>query len=57
MLLGPHLSIPVGFAIFSAIIVGITIVFSDVMWKVMEHLPEDDEDWSPEHHFVIDEGK
>jgi hypothetical protein len=54
-LLGPHLSLPIGFAIWSVIIVAITVVLSDVAWRVMEHLPEDNEDWSAENHFVIDE--
>jgi hypothetical protein len=54
--LGPYLSIPMGFAVFSVIIVVIAMALSDVAWRVMERLPEDEQDWSSEKdHFVIGE--
>ena len=57
MLLGPVLSVPVGFAIFTIIGVIIVMILSEITWKMIEHLPEDDLDWSDGNHFVIDQDK
>lgn len=51
---GPILSLPIGFAIFTIICVGIFMVLSEVTWRLMKHLPEDEEDYNPEgEHFEI----
>ena len=57
MLLGPVLSVPVGFALFTTIGVIIMKILSEITWKMIEHLPEDDQDWSDGNHFVIDQDK
>lgn len=52
--LGPVLSLPVGFAIFTIIFVILFMIASEVWWRVMKHLPEDEEDYNPEvEHFEI----
>lgn len=56
MYVGPVLSVPVGFAIFTIICVIVLMILSEIAWKFMEHLPEDDEDWADGNHFVIGEG-
>ncbi len=51
---GPILSLPVGFAIFTIICVIIFMILSEVTWHLMEHLPEDEEDYNPDGvHFEI----
>jgi hypothetical protein len=57
MLLGPVLSVPVGFTIFTVIAIIIMMILSEITWVKSEHLPEDDLDWSDGNHFVIDEDK
>ncbi|NLM21608.1 MAG: hypothetical protein GX207_07670 [Peptococcaceae bacterium] len=53
--MGPTLSLPVGFAIFTIICVIIQMIISEVAWvKWMTHLPEDKESWSDTNRFVID---
>jgi hypothetical protein len=54
--LGPFLSVPVGFAVYTIIWIIALMILSEVAWKFMEHLPEDDEDWEDDNHFVIGEG-
>lgn len=57
--LGPFLSLPGGFAIFTIICVIITMVMSEIWWRVMKHFPEDEENYDPEapDHFEIDKDK
>lgn len=54
--LGPILSLPIGFAIFTVIIVILCMIGSEVWWRLMKHLPEDEEEYNPEaeDHFEID---
>lgn len=53
---GPVLSVPVGFAIFTIIGVIILMILSEIAWVITEHLPEDEQDWADGNHFVIGEG-
>lgn len=55
MFLGPILSIPIGFTIFSVIWVVLNMIASEISWKVIDHYPEDEVDWSDGNDFVIDE--
>ena len=57
MLLGPVLTLPIGFAIFTIIGIVIMMIHSEITWRKIEHLPEDDQDWSDGNHFVIDQDK
>ena len=57
MLLGPVLTLPIGFAIFTIIGIVIMMILSEITWRKIEHLPEDDHDWSDGNHFVIDQDK
>ena len=57
MLLGPVLTLPIGFAIFTIIGIVIMMILSEITWRKIEHLPEDDQDWSDGNHFVIDQDK
>lgn len=55
MYIGPILSVPVGFAIFTAVGVIIMMIASEIWWRCMKHLPEDEENYDPEapNHFEI----
>ena len=46
--LGMHLSIPGGFAIYTIVWILITMVLSEIWWRVMKHFPEDEENYDPE---------
>lgn len=52
---GPILSIPVGFAVFTVIVIVIQMVLAEVAWRYMEHRPEDEENWSAGNRFVMKE--
>lgn len=41
--LGPVLSLPVGFAVYTAAWVAALMILSEVTWRLMKHLPEDEE--------------
>lgn len=53
--LGMHLSIPGGFAVYTIVWILITMVLSEIWWRVMKHFPEDEEVYDPEapDHFEI----
>jgi len=55
MYLGPILTLPIGFAIFTAAVVVVEIIISEIAWKAMDHLPEDELDWSEGNRFVIED--
>lgn len=51
---GPILSLPIGFAVFTVICVIAFMIASEVWWRVMKHLPEDEEEYNPDGvHFEI----
>jgi hypothetical protein len=53
--MGPILTLPLGFALFTIICVAVQMIVSEVWWvKWMKHLPEDEEDWGDNNRFVID---
>lgn len=51
--IGFALSLPWGLVVFFAIGVLILMIISEITWKKMEHLPEDDEPWDEECHFEM----
>ncbi|MCD8331997.1 MAG: hypothetical protein LUB63_05655 [Oscillospiraceae bacterium] len=52
--IGPVLSLPIGFAVFTIIIVLLFMVASEVWWRLMAHFPEDEEEYNPDReHFEI----
>jgi len=53
--MGPILTLPVGFTIFSVIVVAVYMILSEVFWRKMDHLPEDEEPWSEDRPFVMQE--
>ena len=55
MLLGPVLTLPLGFAVFTIIVVVVEIIIGEIAWKAMDHLPEDELDWSEGNRFVIED--
>jgi len=55
MLLGPVLTLPLGFAVFTIIVVTVEIIIGEIAWKAMDHLPEDELDWSEGNRFVIED--
>lgn len=51
---GPVLSLPIGFAVFTIICVIAFMIASEVSWRLMTHLPEDEEVYDPDgEHFEI----
>jgi len=55
MFLGPVLTLPLGFAVFTAAVVIVEIIIGEIVWKTMDHLPEDELDWSEGNRFVIED--
>lgn len=55
MLLGTVLTLPLGFALFTVIIVAVEMIVGEIAWKFMDHLPEDEQDWASGNQFVIDD--
>ena len=55
MYIGPILTLPVGFAVFTVIVVIVEMIIGEIAWKRMEHLPEDEQDWADGNHFVIED--
>ena len=55
MFLGPVLTLPLGFAVFTVAVVVVEIIIGEIAWKTMDHLPEDELDWSEGNRFVIED--
>ena len=54
MLLGPYLSLPWGFVLWCVCIVVVLMIISMIVWKTMDHYPEDEETWDDEdNNFVL----
>ena len=54
MYIGPYTSLPWGFMLFCVIIVVVLMIISMIVWKFMDHYPEDEESWSDEdNNFVL----
>jgi len=55
MPLGPVLTLPLGFAVFTLVVVAVEIIIGEIAWKAMDHLPEDELDWSEGNRFVVED--
>ena len=55
MFLGPVLTLPLGFAVFTIAVVVVEMIIGEIAWFTMEHLPEDAQTWSDGNRFVIGE--
>ena len=54
MFIGPQLSLPWGFMLFCVIIIVVLMIISMIVWKTMDHYPEDEEAWDDEdNNFVL----
>ena len=53
--MGPILSLPLGLALLTVIVIVVYILVSELLWKRIDHYPEDEEAWDEKHHFVIDD--
>jgi len=55
MTLGPYTSLPWGFMLFCIGVVVVLMVISMIVWKFMDHYPEDEEAWSDDdNNFVLE---
>jgi len=51
--IGPQLSLPWGFVLFCVIIVAVLMIISMIVWKFMDHFPEDEEAWSDDDNSFV----
>ena len=54
MPIGPAISIPWGLVLYTFIGTVVLMIISEIWWRVMSHLPEDDMTWSEESRFIIE---
>ena len=53
--LGMYLSMPWGLTIYVLAITIVFMIIGIIWWKVMDHLPEDDLNWSDDSRFLYKE--
>ena len=54
MFLGPQLYLPWGFMLWCVSVIIVLMIISMIVWKCMDHYPEDEEAWSDDdNNFVL----
>ena len=53
--LGMYLTLPVGLLVYTIAVTVVFMIIGIIWWKYMDHLPEDELDWSDNNRFVLKE--
>ena len=53
--LGMFLSLPWGLTVYTIIFIAVLMVIGVIWWKVMDHYPEDEQEWNEENPFIYKE--
>ena len=55
--LGMYLSLPWGLFFYTIIVTVVFMIIGIIWWGAMEHLPEDELNWSDESRYIYEEDK
>ena len=53
-MIGPEVFLPWGLALYTLIGCAVLVVIGEIWWKLMKHLPEDEQAYSEGNTFVIE---